>query len=128
MTNRAGLAAAGVGAAVDVGYVLLVQSQGSEIGSRVVFFAAFLAVVSALSLAGAAVGKQDERAAQALLYGATTGYLSAGVVGLASTGLPLILAGLLAFVAAGPRRLPVGVVATVAAVPLSVFIIGLVLT
>lgn len=94
----------------------------------VVFFAAFIGVMAALSLAGAAIGKQDERFAQALLYGATAGYLLAGVVGLASIGLPLVLAGLLALVAAGPRRLPVVVVATVAAVPLSAFLIGLALT
>ncbi len=93
MTGKAALAAAVLGAAVDVGYVLVVRSQGTEIASRVVFFAAL-----------------------------------AGVVGLASIGLPLVLAGLLALVAAGPRRLPVVVVATVAAVPLSAFLIGLALT
>ena len=128
MTGKAALAAAGLGAAVDVAYVLLVRSQGTEIASRVVFFAAFIGVMAALSLAGAAIGKQDERFAQALLYGATAGYLLAGVPGLASIGLPLILAGLLALVAAGPRRLPVWVVATVVAVPMSLFIIGLALT
>ncbi len=129
MTGKAALAAAVLGAAVDVGYVLVVRSQGTEIASRVVFFAAFIGVMAALSLAGAAAGGLNERFfAQASLYGATAGYLLAGVVGLASIGLPLVLAGLLALVAAGPRRLPVVVVATVAAVPLSAFLIGLALT
>ena len=128
MTGKAALAAAVLGAAVDVGYVLVVRSQGTEIASRVVFFAAFIGVMAALSLAGAAAGGLNERFSQASLYGATAGYLLAGVVGLASIGLPLVLAGLLALVAAGPRRLPVVVVATVAAVLLSAFLLGLALT
>ncbi len=63
-----------------------------------------------------------------LLYGATTGYLLAGVVGLASIGLFLIVAGLLAFIGAGPRRVPVGVVAVVVAILASALIIGMALT
>ena len=103
-TRRAAVAAFGVGAAVDVVYVLLVLGQGTELGPREVFFAAFLGVMAAFALAGAAMGTLDERFGQVLLYGATTGYLLAGLLGLASIGLFLIVAGLLAFI--GRRTAP----------------------
>ena len=69
-----------------------------------------------------------DRADQVLLYGATTGYLLAGLLGLASIGLFLIVAGVLACIGAGPRRVPVGVVAAVVAVSASALIIGMALT
>lgn len=127
-SRQAAIAAASVGAAVDVAYVLLMQSQGIEFGPRVVFYTAFVAVMAALSLASAAVGKLDERFAQALLYGAATGYLAAGIAGLASIGLPLVGAGLLAYVAAGPRRVSVGVASIPVVLSASALIIGMALS
>ena len=68
-SRQAAIAAASVGAAVDVAYVLLMQSQGIEFGPRVVFYTAFVAVMAALSLASAAVGKLDERFALSIRAG-----------------------------------------------------------
>lgn len=127
-TRRAAIAAFGIGAAVDVAYVLLVLGRGAELGPREMFFAALLGVMAAFAIAGAAMGTLDERLGQVLLYGATTGYLLAGLLGLASIGLFLIVAGLLAFIGAGPRRVPVGVVAAVVAMSASALIIGIELT
>ena len=127
-STLAAVAAAGVGVVVEGGYVLQVRAQGTEIGSGGLFLVAFVGVMAALSLGSAAVGKQHELVAQALLYGATSGYLVAGLVGLASIGLFLIVAGLLALIAAGPRRVSTGVVATVVAISASVFLIGMALT
>ena len=127
-TRRAAVAAFCVGAAVDVVYVLLVLGQGTELGPREVFFAAFLGVMAAFALAGAAMGTLDERFGQVLLYGATTGYLLAGLLGLASIGLFLIVAGLLACIGAGPRRVPVGVVAVVVAILAAALNVGMALT
>lgn len=126
--SRQAIVAAAFGGAVDVGYLLLVRGQGSDFAPRVVFYAAFVAVMAALSLAGGLVGGSNETRAQALLWSATTGYLLAGGLGLASIGLPLVLAGLFALVAARQRRLSAALVATVAALTASVFFVGIALT
>lgn len=86
------VAAAGVGAAVDVVYDLVAPREGTEFPPRVVFIAAFIGVMAALLLAGAAVARLDERFAQVLLCGASAGYLLAGLVGIFSIGAPLVIA------------------------------------
>lgn len=122
------IAAAGIGASVDAGYLLTVNSQGADFAPRVLFFAIFIAVLAGLSLAGAVVGSHRGPVAQALLCAATTGYLEAGGLALASIGIFLVLAGLLAFVAVGPRRPSASVVFTVVAAITGLFVAGILFT
>jgi hypothetical protein len=62
-----------------------------------------------------------------MLYAAGAGCLPAGVVGLASIGLPLILAGLLAFAAAGPRVIPRRFAVAAGVLSAGVFVLGVAL-
>jgi len=84
--------------------------------------------MSALSLAGSIRRGRDDRFAQLVLYDASAGYLLAGFVGLASVGLPLILAGILAGVAVGPRRVSARLAATAVLMSAASFILGFALT
>lgn len=128
LQKRVAVAATVIGAAVDIGYVFLIRSQGPSIGPRVAFFACFLAAMSGLALAGALLSGRNGGRAQALLYGAATGFILAGVVGLASIGLFILLPGLLAFAAAGPRQLSIWRIATTGAAVAFTLVIGLALT
>jgi hypothetical protein len=123
------LATAGIGAAWVVGYLLIIQSQGTEMGTPgVVFYATFVSVMAALSLGAAVLCERDPRWAQTLLYAAVGGYLPAGVLGLASVGLPLIVAGLLALSAAGPRLVPVRLGLAAGALSAGLFLAGVAVT
>ena len=126
---RMALATTGVGAATVAGYLFLIESQGTEIGSPgVVFYASFVGVMAALSLGAAVIRDRNDRWAQAFLYAATGGYFPAGILGLASVGLPLIVAGLLALAAAGPRLIPARSGVAAGALSACVFLVGVALT
>ena len=124
----AALLAVAIGAALDVGYVLIVRSQGYPVDSRVVFYVAFVAVVSAVTLVGAVVVTLDRRLAQPLLYGAATGYFLTGALGIASVGMPLIVAGVVSIITVGRRRASFVVITVAATIPAATFLIGLMLT
>jgi hypothetical protein len=121
-------AAAAVGVGVDIAYVSSVTAQGADFGPRVVFLATFIAAMSALSLAAAFVGLRGEVLSQAFIVAAATGLLGVGALALASIGIFLIPAGLLAFVAAGSRRLSWRVVVAISVVVTAVFLGGIALT
>ena len=126
---RMALATTGVGAAWVAGYLSIIRSQGTEMGSPgVVFSATFVGVMAALSLGAAVIRDRHDRWAQAFLYAAAGGYLPAGVLGLASVGLPLIVAGLLALAAAGPRLIPARSGVAAGALSACVFLVGVALT
>ena len=54
--------------------------------------------------------------------------MPAGILGLASVGLPLILVGLLALISAGPRRISQSFGVAVGALSAIAFVIGVALT
>jgi hypothetical protein len=85
-------------------------------------------VMAALALGAAVIRNRNDRWAQAMLYAAAGGFLPAGVLGLASIGLPLILAGLLALAAAGPRLIPLPLGVAAAVLSASAFFVGVALT
>lgn len=90
--------AAGIALLDDAAYVVLISGYGSDgAQSRTLFIVAFLLVASGLALVGAAMAALKHRAAGPLLWAATTGYAGLGLVGIASIGLPLLLAAGLTF-------------------------------
>lgn len=93
------LIAAFITAADDVLYAVVVRSQGGfqDDRGRVVFVASFVAGLFAVTLAGALVRRPAVRIA--LLAVATGGLLTLGLLGMASIGLPLAVAGVLTAVA-----------------------------
>ena len=126
---RIALATAALAGLWIVEYLVTIQSQRTELGSPdVVFPATFAGVMAALSAGAAVIRDRDIRLAQALLYAAAGGLLPAGVLGLASIGLPLIVAGLLALVAAGSRLIPLPLGVTAAVLSTSAFFVGVALT
>lgn len=93
-----------------------------------VFLATFVGIMAALALGAAVIRYRNDQWAQAMLYASAGGFVLAGVLGLASIGLPLILVGLLAIISAGPRRITYRVgVAAVAASEIA-FAVGVALT
>ena len=119
-----------LGATWVAGYLFIMVEQGAtELDTpMVVFLATFVGVMASLAFIGAVIGDRDERWAQGMLYSAAGGFLPAGVIGLASVGLPLILVGLLALASAGPRRLPLRFGVAAGALSAIVFAIGVALT
>ncbi|HXF73608.1 MAG TPA: hypothetical protein VNO79_13500, partial [Actinomycetota bacterium] len=89
--GRVGFLAAGLAAATDVAYLAIIRAQGTAwISARVAFVACFIASGAVLALVGA-TGVDPGR--RTLALGAATGVLvSAGLVGIFSIGLPLLLA------------------------------------
>jgi hypothetical protein len=63
-----------------------------------------------------------------LLIASATGLLEAGALALASIGIFLLLAGLLAFVSAGPRRLSWPTTVATSIIVTAVFLCGIALT
>lgn len=123
------LVTTGIGAAWIVGYLLIIQNQGTEMGSPgVVFYATFVGVMAALSLGAAVIRDRNVRSAQTFLYAAAGGYFPAGILGLASVGLPLIVAALLALTAAGPRLIPVRRGVAAGALSACAFLVGVAAT
>jgi hypothetical protein len=126
--GRVATAAGGLGAVWVAGYLLILLRQGTELDTPMtVFIATFVGVMAALAVGAAATHRRDEQRAQAMLYAAGAGFLPAGVVGLLSIGLPLILAGLLAFAAAGPRIIPRRIAVAAGALSAGVFVVGVAL-
>lgn len=128
MSRGQARAAGGIGIGADVGYLLLIADQGADFAPRVVFLATFLAVMSALSFGGAVAASHDEVVAQSFLIAGATGLLEVGALAIASIGILLVLAGFLAFVAAGTRRLSWPVVTAISSVVTGVLVGGTVLT
>jgi hypothetical protein len=111
-----------------VAYVLLLSGYGSQgAQTRTLFVVAFLVAVSGVGLIGAAMAAFDHRSAGPLLWAASSGLAGLGLVGIASIGLPLLLAA--ALTVWSTLRWPATPVSVVAAaVPLILLAVGLVLT
>jgi hypothetical protein len=128
MSRRRAVAAAGIGVGVDIGYLLTISGLGGDAVPRVVFLASFIAVMAAMPVGAAATAGRDEVMAQALLIASGTGLLEAGALALPSIGILLVLAGLLAFVSAGPRRVSWPMTVAISIVVTVVFLGGIALT
>ena len=122
------LAAAVAGSVTDVGYLRLITEQSTEISGRVVFFAAFVALMSALAVAGGIAVARGVRDGPVILVGAAGGFVGAGFIAAFSVGTPLLLAAALAIIAASPLRGSRGRAAAAFVGPLVLLVVGLVLT
>lgn len=91
-------AAAAVALLMIAGYLALIHSQGDE---PAIWFIAGLAV-GALLAAYAAMSHSSRRRPALLVSGVVLSAL--GLLGILSVGLPVIVAGVLAFIAAGLHR------------------------
>ncbi len=120
--------AAGVGIAVDVAYVVVLFSQQSDLDRRVLFFASFIGVMSALFLAGAALHTNRAPIAQTLMYAATAGYVLSGAWGAASIGWPLVLTGFVVATTLRPRIIPVWAATGVVICSAAAFVGGIAVT
>lgn len=109
-------------------YLFLIGSYGSDgARSRTSFIVAYLVVLSGLALIGAAMAALAHRSAGPLLWAASTGYAGLGLVGIASIGLPLLLAaGLASWSALRWPATPLTVAA--AALPIIILVVGFTLT
>jgi hypothetical protein len=121
-------AAAVAGGVADVGYLRLIADQGTGIGARVAFVAAFVALMTALAAVGAILFGRSAPASQVVLLGSASGFLGLGLVALFSIGIALILAGSLALIGAGPLRVSGRLAAASIIGSLAVLAAGLVLT
>ena len=88
------LVAALLGAATDALYIAIIVSQGERKLGRVAIIATYIAAVSSLSAAPVVLDVRHV-ARLVMLAVAAGGFLSLGVLGLFSIGLPLFIAGLL---------------------------------
>lgn len=120
-------AAAAIGAVWDLGYLFIVSGPGIEPEPNVAFYAGFVGVMSALSVAST-LPTVDARFAQASRYAAASGFVLAGAMAAASIGLPLVVAGLLALAAADPRVISVRAGASAAALAATAFVAGVAIT
>jgi hypothetical protein len=94
------VAAAICGAILVLYLVVLSSEQGQELTEpRVVFVAAFLAATALAAAGGALTSSPPIR--RACLAAAGTGLVALGFIGILTIGLPLLLAGCLAFWALG---------------------------
>ncbi len=91
--SRFAMAAGIVGLIIDATYLGIIFEQGDAEVGRVAVVAVFLLAVSLLALAGAFASTPSARTRLTLLGAATGGLLTAGVVGIFSIGLPLLVAG-----------------------------------
>jgi hypothetical protein len=91
--SRFAIAAGIVGLIVDATYLGIIFEQGDAEVGRIAVVAVFLLVVSLLALAGAFASTPSARTRLTLLGAATGGLLTAGVLGIFSIGLPLLVAG-----------------------------------
>jgi hypothetical protein len=97
-TDGFALTAFAIAGAVDIAYALLIRAQGSSLlDARVVFVSLFIAAAAALAAVAAFAADGNAR----LLCGAaaTGGLIGAGVIGIWSIGLPLLVAGIFAALA-----------------------------
>src|SRR5712691_4902974 len=88
------LAAAALGAATVIVYLLLGNSQADGTYKlQQAFTASFIGLMAVLSLSGAVAARRGNRISRTLLLGAMMGNVAIGILGLASIGPPLVLAG-----------------------------------
>jgi len=126
---RRATATAAIGIGWVIGYLLIIRGQGTEQASAVVvFYATFICSMAALAFGAAVIHGRNPRLAQAFLYAASGGFFPAGVLGLASVGLPLIVAALLSLTAVGSHLLPRRIVAAAAGLSAGAFLIGVAAT
>jgi len=134
--SRLAIAAGVLGLVVALGYLVIIYDEAERTSGRVAVVFLFILAVSALALAGGSAFTRSARMTAIVLGAATGGLLTAGVLGIFSIGLPLLIAGVLSAAAWGRsvssvRPVPVGVpiLSTVAAIASgAVLILGIVLT
>jgi hypothetical protein len=121
--SRLAVVAGLIGIAVDVGYLAIIFDEAERTSGRVLVVFSFIFVMSALALVGGSGLTTSVRTTAIVLGAATGGFLTAGVLGIFSIGLPLLIAGVMCAVAcAGAARsahpVPPGVpiLSTVAAI------------
>jgi hypothetical protein len=122
------LAAAVAGAVIDVGYLRLIADQATGVDARVAFVAGYIGLAAVLALVGAIRMGRDDRLAQAALLSSATGFIGIGVVALFSIGMSLLIAGAIAALAVGPRRVAGAVAAGIIVGVLAILAVGLVVT
>jgi hypothetical protein len=124
------MATAWLGAAWVAGYLFIIYQQGAtELDTPMtVFLATFVGVMAALAFGAAVMQRRNDQWAQVMLYAAAGGFVPAGILGLASVGLPLILVGLLALISAGPRRIPQSFGVAAGVLSAIAFVIGVALS
>ena len=117
------IAAGAVGLAVDFAYLAIMLDEQEWKSGRVAVVFLFVLATSALALVGGAALTLPPRARVIALGAATGGLLTAGVLGIFSIGLPLLIAGVLCALGSSSilrvsRPVPAGVplLSTVAAV------------
>jgi hypothetical protein len=95
--SRPAVVAAGITAGTDVAYLIIIASEGFGFTARVVVVASFLALMALASLLG---GRRSPSVGSALMLGtASGGLIGAGILGMFSIGLPLLIAGAFATIA-----------------------------
>ena len=92
------------------------------------FFAAFVALMSALAAAGGMAVGRGLRDGPVILLGAAGGFVGAGFIAAFSIGTPLLLGAVLAMSAASPFRGSRGRAAAAIAGSVGLLVVGLVLT
>jgi hypothetical protein len=100
------IASAAIGFAVAVLYVgIMIAERATEVGvsdvGTVVAFTTFLVAISVFALASVFAPRWSARARLVTLGASTGGFLTAGVLGIFSIGLPLLVAGILCVIGWG---------------------------
>jgi hypothetical protein len=126
--RAAAIASATAGLVTLIGYLWLIREQGSAVGGRIAFFAAFVGLMALLAATGAFFSGRDPVRAQMALLAASSGFIVAGVLALFSIGAALLLAGALAALAIGPRRVAGGSALAIVLGILGLFVAGIALT
>jgi hypothetical protein len=91
--SRLATAAGIVGLAVDVAYVAIILEQGESRLGRVAFVAVFILAVSTFAIFGVSSFTRSPGPRLIMLGAAAGGFLTIGVIGIFSIGLPLLVAG-----------------------------------
>jgi hypothetical protein len=89
------LAAAVLGAATVIVYLVLINSQADGMDPRVAFFASFIGLMAVFSLSGAVAAKRGNGISRTFLLAALMGNMAIGILGILSIGAPLVVAGAL---------------------------------
>ena len=122
------IVASGIGLAVDLSYVVIVAGQQTDLEGRHIVVALYITAMSALCTAGALMGRRPHGIDQALRVAGGAGLLFIGVLGLASIGAPLLLAGVLAIFTSDAERVTGRMVAAAAGFSAAPLVIGFALT
>jgi hypothetical protein len=134
--SRLATAAGVLGLLVALGYLAIIYDEAERSSGRVLVVFSFIIGVSALALAGGSTLTTSARVRAIVLGAATGGFLTAGVLGIFSIGLPLLVAGVLSAAAwarslGSERSIPAGVplLSTVAAIATGgLLLLGMMLT